>query len=1318
MMKSSSICLLSKASKNKSWLWNRRLNHLNFGTINDLARKDLVRGLPRLKFEKDHLCSACQLGKSKKSKDETPKFVIKFLKKIQVGLNKTIKYIRTDNGTKFVNQVMTEFYESVGITHQKSVPRTPQQNGVVERQNRTLMFDEYFEPPKVERPIPPALVVQVPVVSVGVGAGPTFEDNPFAQDEDDSFVNVFNLKPSSEESSSGDIIALKWIYKVKLDEYGDVLKNKARLVAKGYHQEEGIDFEESFAPVTRIKAIRIFIANAASKNMTIYQMDVKTVFLNGELKEEVYDSQPEGFVDPDYPTHVYHLKKALYGLNQAPRACGLLNFLDKMAEENVPAPTRTDEQLVHVKARLPIGKSNLLMDLQKMQKNPIFRLSVDILQNTNFFCAFTVSAEMRCGLLWMLIFFAMLWDHPKDSTHHFVAPSAGDLVIDFVNNLGYPEELQFVYKMYVNSLYQPCRTIISMINQCLTGKNLGGRHNIYKRPQSPLHITTDDYSLGNLEFVPKGQLDEVFIMAIPKDVITDVIRNLEYYQKYLDMASRKPLQATIVIDEEGGKKKKPPPAGKSKKPAPAKHPVPTKQPKPVKKKPSKPTPSRKIRKGKSSDHLVDEADEEPQPVSEPQVEDDEYNLQREVEGKGKGIVTDEQAAQSLLDLQKPKKKSTTDQYIFHRRTPATQDSSIGPSAQSHDDTSTNMVCDTPSHADAKTGADTEKSTSKADTEIFNDNEEHGEEVSHTMDLEERFVELNKGHAESDPVYPQVHESLKLATEEHVHIKNPPSSSGTLSSMKNLDDTFTFGDHFLNDKPSKEEPGKANVETEVESMVIVPIYQASNNRTTATHLLPPPPQQQITTDPELANHVSTLEKICANFEKKNKLQDKTTQALSSRVYTLVNHDLYSKIDKYASEMKEILRDRMFESGSFRSHPKHTTLYEALEASTDRENMGEFNEEMAKSCKRRRDDQDPPSPPPKDFDRSKKKNMIRMHRLQNSLRFRSPRLGRFLIQVPPAPLSKNQIDLMNPEGNRVVHDISKPLPLGGPPGQVTIQAQYFFNKDMEYLVSGDKERRNALSISKLKAAYYPDFRLEELVPSLWVESERDYDINSAYGISHWWFKQKEFYITRHSAHFDRSAVGSHIRILSVFSLKTFFIYGYTYLKEIVVHGVDYKEYKILEADFKNQHPNDFKDLYLLHLEGKLNHISGTDKVHIFNAVNLWIRNIVIRQRVEDLQLGIESYQTKLNFTQPIWDATDFLFKEDYTIVHKPRAVIYRDRNNQKKMTRETEVHKFNDGTLIRIMEKLDFMVKDYELFKFNPDIERRIWTEMIKRGVKSL
>ncbi|GKD54377.1 retrovirus-related pol polyprotein from transposon TNT 1-94 [Tanacetum coccineum] len=111
------------------------------------------------------------------------------------------------------------------------------------------------------------------------------------------------------------------VYKVKTDEFGGELKNKARLVSQGFKQEEGNDFEESFAPVARIEAIRIFIANVAHKNMTIYQMDVKTAFLNGKLKEEVYISQPEGFVNQDNPSHVYKLKKALYGLKQAPRVC-------------------------------------------------------------------------------------------------------------------------------------------------------------------------------------------------------------------------------------------------------------------------------------------------------------------------------------------------------------------------------------------------------------------------------------------------------------------------------------------------------------------------------------------------------------------------------------------------------------------------------------------------------------------------------------------------------------------------------------------------------------------------------------------------------------------------------------------------------------------------------------------------------------------------------------------------------------------------------------------------------------------------------------
>ncbi|GJS95384.1 retrovirus-related pol polyprotein from transposon TNT 1-94 [Tanacetum coccineum] len=153
MIASSPICLLSKASKTKSWLWHRRLSHLNFGAINHLARHGLVRDLPKLKFEKDHLYSACALGKSTKKphkpkSEDTNQGKLYLLHMdlcrlmrvmIQVQLKETVRRIRTNNGTEFINQTLREYYEKVGISHETSVARSPQQNGVVERRNRTLI---------------------------------------------------------------------------------------------------------------------------------------------------------------------------------------------------------------------------------------------------------------------------------------------------------------------------------------------------------------------------------------------------------------------------------------------------------------------------------------------------------------------------------------------------------------------------------------------------------------------------------------------------------------------------------------------------------------------------------------------------------------------------------------------------------------------------------------------------------------------------------------------------------------------------------------------------------------------------------------------------------------------------------------------------------------------------------------------------------------------------------------------------------------------------------------------------------------------------
>ncbi|GJS50341.1 retrovirus-related pol polyprotein from transposon TNT 1-94 [Tanacetum coccineum] len=317
MIKSSPICLLSKSSKNKSWLWHRRLNHLNFGIINDLARKELNRTLVEaartmLIFSKAPMClwaevvaTACYTQNRSlfhTRHNKTPyelvhdkKLDLKFL---QVFGDLCYPTNDSEDLGKLKATTDIGIFICYAPNRKGLVPNPVPSAPYVPPTNKDLeilfqpMFDEYLRPPSVERLVPPAFAVQVSVVLVdapsfttidqdtpskshsssssigqapishqGVAAGPTIEDNPFAQAGDNPFI-----------------------YKVKLDEYGDVLKNKAQLAAKGYHQEEGIDFEESFALVARIEAIRIFIANAASKNMIIYQMDVKTAFPNGDLK--------------------------------------------------------------------------------------------------------------------------------------------------------------------------------------------------------------------------------------------------------------------------------------------------------------------------------------------------------------------------------------------------------------------------------------------------------------------------------------------------------------------------------------------------------------------------------------------------------------------------------------------------------------------------------------------------------------------------------------------------------------------------------------------------------------------------------------------------------------------------------------------------------------------------------------------------------------------------------------------------------------------------------------------------------------------------
>nr|GEZ46523.1 hypothetical protein [Tanacetum cinerariifolium] len=247
MMASSPICLLSKASKTKSRLWYRRLSHLNFGAINHLARQGLVRGLPKLKFKKDHLCSACAIGKSKK-KSHKPK---------SEDTNQEKLYLL--------------HMDLCGPMRIESIPQH------TSKWTKDHPVDNIID--QLSRPVSTRLQLH--------------EQALFCYY--DAFLT--SVEPKT---------------------YKDALTQSCWIEAM---QEELNKFEqlESFASVARLEAIRIFLTYTAHKNVVVYQMDVKTVFLNGNMKEEVYVSQSDGFVDQNNPNHVYKLKKALYGLKQAPR---------------------------------------------------------------------------------------------------------------------------------------------------------------------------------------------------------------------------------------------------------------------------------------------------------------------------------------------------------------------------------------------------------------------------------------------------------------------------------------------------------------------------------------------------------------------------------------------------------------------------------------------------------------------------------------------------------------------------------------------------------------------------------------------------------------------------------------------------------------------------------------------------------------------------------------------------------------------------------------------------------------------------------------
>ncbi|GKB87378.1 retrovirus-related pol polyprotein from transposon TNT 1-94 [Tanacetum coccineum] len=431
MLKTSPICLLSKTSKTKSWYWHRRLSHLNFGTLYKLAKDGLARGIPKLKFQKDHRCSACALGKSKKSshqpkvedtnqeklyllhmglcgpmrvesingkkyiyvifddysrfnwvkflrsKDEAPDAIIKGIKNIQVRLNATVRNAEAINTACYTQNCSlirlrynktpyelmhnkkpdlsffhvfsslcypTNDSEELGKLNAKAnigpglqvmTPATscselipniiPQQPFLVATTPRAVEIADSPLSTSIDQDAPSSSIPSTQdqehslIISQGVEESPKtpiFHDDP---------LHEFLHEDSTSQGSSSNVRLSHTPFElIEPKNFKQAMTEPSWIDAM---QEEIHEFERpqvwelvSCPDKVIIEAIRIFVANAVNKNMKIFQMEVKMAILNSELKEEVYVSQPERFVDQEYPSHVYKLKKALYGLKQAPRA--------------------------------------------------------------------------------------------------------------------------------------------------------------------------------------------------------------------------------------------------------------------------------------------------------------------------------------------------------------------------------------------------------------------------------------------------------------------------------------------------------------------------------------------------------------------------------------------------------------------------------------------------------------------------------------------------------------------------------------------------------------------------------------------------------------------------------------------------------------------------------------------------------------------------------------------------------------------------------------------------------------------------------------
>ncbi|GJR36540.1 hypothetical protein Tco_1212224 [Tanacetum coccineum] len=285
---------------------------------------------------------------------------------------------------------------------------------------------------------------------------------------------------------------------------------------------------------------------------------------------------------------------------------------------------------------------------------------------------------------------------------------------------------------------------------------------------------------------------------------------------------------------------------------------------------------------------------------------------------------------------------------------------------------------------------------------------------------------------------------------------------------------------------------------------------------------------------------------------------------------------------------------------------------------------------------------------------------------------------------------KLDWVNLEGGDYPFDLTKPLPLVMNGNRQVVPVDYFFNNDLKYLQGGISTMTYTTSLMKKKDAQYDLPGIEDMVSNIWVPVKVGYK-HALWGISHWRDQRKTFYAYARGLQ-SRHDVYSTKRILVVTQVKVMKKHGYGYLEDVVVRRADSNLYRFKEANFPHLRINDIEDLLLLVLQNWLTNLSGDDVSDFAIALRMFTRSLVIQKRVEDLQLGVESYQKKINVTKPQTTISSIKKRDLYAPYQDPQGFIYVDNNGRNGLMRSDELYKFSDRTLTRLRTSLDDITKN--------------------------